>query len=378
MLRKVLLSACLLLFFSGIWVLVMILKLPAFPHELLLNEQTYYVRLNSINANIILSDAYEVIDENKRSSNPRTIKAIEELLKTSELLSRSDYHLELASQLRGNADSVAANLKMVTKSLEQASEVSSIGHDYKWWKNTSNTEIDALPPSMSALQLEIHRYEVQTYYALLADKLMQDVGAGAIRFDMFKGMERNTSPSWIKGQIAFHTPTTMRLNQKERVHVRISKRFLSDMLESMPEKEFSLVDTVLVGDIMLVKLLGDDFKISSFDDEEQGVTDDAYTQWEFEVTPLKSGVRDLYLKVGMVYNVPGLGNTKKYLPVYEKQISVEVNVWQQIAGFSLRNWQFIAGTIIIPLGLWLISQFRQRRKRKRNTFVRPRVRKKIP
>jgi hypothetical protein len=343
-----------------------------------MNEQTYFARLNSINANTILSDAYEVIMESKKSPNPRTLKNIEALSKTSELLSRSNHHLDAASELRANADSVRANLGMVNKYLEESRRTYPTRANHEGWERVSNDEIVALPPSMAALQIEIRRYEVQSYYGFLAEKLTGELGRGAVHFDTSPDIEETTSPSSVTGQIAFNAPRAMRLHQKERVHVRISKRFIADMLETMPRKESLLKDTVLVGDIMLIKLLGDDFKISSFDDEEQGVMDDDYTQWEFEVTPLKSGVRDLYLKVGMVYNVPVLGKTKKYLPVYEKQISVEVNVWQQIAGFSVKNWQFIAGTIVIPLALWLFSQFTQRRKTKRNTFVRSRSRRKIP
>jgi hypothetical protein len=123
-----------------------------------------------------------------------------------------------------------------------------------------------------------------------------------------------------------------------------------------------VIDSVSVSDIMTVKVLGVDFEIVPLDEEEQGVTDDGYTQWEFDVTPQKSGSLDLFVKAGIIYSLPQLGVARKSFPVYERKIDVHVDPLERLAYFVTDRWEFIISTFLIPALSWGYSRIRRRAK----------------
>lgn len=168
--------------------------------------------------------------------------------------------------------------------------------------------------------------------------------------------------TWKKGLIAFNPPRVMEVGEHERIQVRISKDLQHDILQQMHASEKAEVDSLLVGDVMIVRMTGDDFEINPFDEEEQGVTDAGYTQWEFDIVPKSSGSHSLFVKVGIVYSVPGLGPTKKFFPVYEKQIQIHVNTWKKIASFASERWEFLISTFLIPALTWAWSRIRKKKQ----------------
>jgi hypothetical protein len=189
------------------------------------------------------------------------------------------------------------------------------------------------------------------------DKRLKELGnmggVGEIIFDDFSFHPKATSSSsWVKGVILFNTPRSMQVGQKVRMQVRISKRVQAEFFKSSAVDNDQTADSLLVGEIMIVKLIGDAFHITAFDEDEQGVTDDGYTQWEFDVTALETGIHELYVKAGVLYHVASLGNTRKFFPSYEKKIRVEISSWKLVAGFVSNSWEFLVSTILIPGAIW--------------------------
>ncbi len=160
------------------------------------------------------------------------------------------------------------------------------------------------------------------------------------------------------GSLMFAPPREMVLYEKGRIKVQISKRQQQEFM-AKAKAEGNIIDSVAVSDIMTVKLMGEDFEIIPIDDEEQGVTEQGYTQWEFDITPKESGTLDLYVKAGIVYAVPGLGMTKKSFPVYERKIEVHASPVKRFASFMTERWEFLISTFLIPVLSWGYSRIRR-------------------
>jgi hypothetical protein len=214
------------------------------------------------------------------------------------------------------------------------------------------------------VQTFLHQIEADLIYLYTKkiDELEMDAGVGSVIFDDFSIRPKpSISSQWASGTISFNTPHTMKLGEKVRVRVKVSKRVQQEFLESEMSGDSASVDSLMVGDIMIVKLIGEAFDITAHDDEEQGVTDEGYTQWEYDVAAKEDGIHELYVKAGIVYNVPSLGTTRKFFPSYERKITVEVSPLDQVSGFISNRWEFLVSTFLIPGCIWTYSRWRKRR-----------------
>ena len=153
------------------------------------------------------------------------------------------------------------------------------------------------------------------------------------------------------GQILFNPPEVMKVGIKERVEVRISQDIQEDLTKRLKGRGLPRVEEIIVGSVMKVRLSGDAFKIVSFSDAVQFIGTSGYTQWEWDVTPIRSGNKFMHLSLSVSVYLDNYGEKKKSLPVMDKAINVEVNFPWSFCNFINNNWQWIAGTIIAILGL---------------------------
>jgi hypothetical protein len=207
------------------------------------------------------------------------------------------------------------------------------------------------------LAIENARYSTLIVLERYVELLGYHTDAAVVKFDTNFPQRPDT---WKKGIISFNPPDVMELNNRYRLSVKISKELKADLLEKLPTTEKTMVDSLWVGDIMIVRLQGDDFTIKAYDDEEQGVLDAGYTQWEFDVTPNSTGKHYLYVKAGIVYHLKDLGATRKYFPVYEKEIEIEISMVRFITTFATERWEFLISSIVIPLLTLGYSRWRKR------------------
>jgi hypothetical protein len=157
------------------------------------------------------------------------------------------------------------------------------------------------------------------------------------------------------GQIAFNPPASMKEGATERVEVRIAKAEVANVAVKMPGD----VQTapIQVSTVMSVQLGGASFHVTPLDPQDQIVADDGFTQWDFDVTPTASGDQLLSLTASVDIVVPGMGQQRRAFPVLSRTIHVHVDA----VSFLTDNWQWFAGTILIPLGVF-VSQWLWKRR----------------
>ncbi len=171
----------------------------------------------------------------------------------------------------------------------------------------------------------------------------------------------------VGGRILYNPPQEMKVGEEERIEVRLTKTSTENLTEGIRGRGEPIIENISVGTLMKVHLTGDNFEVKALSDEEQIVSSENFTQWEFDVTPLQSGVQSLQLVVTVRIKLPGLGEERRNYPVFEKQINVNVNIVYSIKKFMITNWQWIFTTFIgisgIIIGL-IVKKKRNSRKKK--------------
>jgi hypothetical protein len=150
------------------------------------------------------------------------------------------------------------------------------------------------------------------------------------------------------GRIVYNPPSEMTEHVKERIEVRISQDLSEDLKEGLKGRGVPQIDQIHVSTVMTVKLTGYDFDIIPLSDEEQAVFASRYTQWEFDVTPLKAGKKILQLLVSASIDMDEFGEKKKSFPVKEKEIHVKVSPGERIKRI---DWYKVLGAIGGLLGI---------------------------
>jgi len=154
------------------------------------------------------------------------------------------------------------------------------------------------------------------------------------------------------GTIAYNIPDTMKVGVEYLVRLRISKKMSNSLTFGLGggNNNNLTVRNIRVGNTMEVKLVEtnsseENFKINSLSSGVQSVEDDSsYTTWEWSVRPVKSGLH----KLKMIVVIKGEGFTKD-IPVYEDDIYIQSSTRFFVSQFVIKNWQWLAGSIIIPL-----------------------------
>jgi hypothetical protein len=161
----------------------------------------------------------------------------------------------------------------------------------------------------------------------------------------------------MPGRVLFDPPAAMKQGKKERVTVRISKNALEDLKKDIPPDRNTTIDELDVLPFMTVKLSGGDaFEVDSLEKkEDQFVGADRFTDWNYEITPLKSGEQELDLSVGTRIKLPMGGEEVRFYPLYERKVRVTVSLWYSTTHFFGDHWEWIAGTVLIPLLVWAWS-----------------------
>jgi tetratricopeptide (TPR) repeat protein len=173
------------------------------------------------------------------------------------------------------------------------------------------------------------------------------------------------------GLLAFGSPDQMTQGKKEVVEARIASEPIGYYItEGFPVSGSPQVQPVKVGPVMKAFLYAqeDEFRITKLSNEEQVVSGKPYAQWQWEVFPLKSGIRILHLRATVNLVVPGINGEKPFdVPVLEKKIEVKVDYWYVVKEFatSAEGIRYIFGGVTIPSLIALGWAYWRKRKEKR-------------
>ena len=166
---------------------------------------------------------------------------------------------------------------------------------------------------------------------------------------LYDDLVRSTFAALIqRGRLLFNPPERMRLGQTERVEVRLTRTLELDeeLFRDLRGHGEPQIEEIPTAPLMAVALKGDAFRITAYSDDEQAVTQDGITTWEFDVQALKRGQQSLVMCVSLRIPIPGQPLEHKSIPVREATIDVQVGAPVLVAHFVSSNWQWFIGTAI--------------------------------
>jgi hypothetical protein len=178
----------------------------------------------------------------------------------------------------------------------------------------------------------------------------------------------NSSSDTTRGWISYSVPEQMKVAQSYSIKVRISKKIngqnkatlilgnSEDPLNSSNLPSVATISDVKVSSEMSAELRGDSesFDIKVLSTTNQTIDDESYTEWEWVVTPKKSGNNPLKLVIKVK-------DINKDIVVFNKNIIVKKNVTVAVEGFFEKYWQWFMTTIIIPIFIYFWNKKKKKK-----------------
>jgi len=175
---------------------------------------------------------------------------------------------------------------------------------------------------------------------------------------------------FVEGQLVFSPSATMRQGQTYVVSARLSRgadEHITLGLDGTLTIENTQVSCMVS---MTLDSQGPNAftvdKVPAGRKDEQVLLLNKYTQWDWRVTPLKSGTLHLLLYVTPMLYVDGMGQGLKEFPQPARVITVSPDRMYAFKNFVVGNWAVwgsLLTAIIIPLFLWLLRAIKSKREK---------------
>ena len=156
------------------------------------------------------------------------------------------------------------------------------------------------------------------------------------------------------GQVLFNPPAEMKAGIRYRIEVRVSRDTNVDLTEKLKGSGIPEIEKLKIAERLRVNLLGLDFFIQDLNLESQVIGDDGFTQWAWDVTPLKAGELELMLRVSLRVRLP-YGEESKDHPVIERTIKVKSNLMYAGKVFLQKHWKWVITALILPVIGWAVK-----------------------
>jgi hypothetical protein len=189
-------------------------------------------------------------------------------------------------------------------------------------------------------------------------------GAGTLR-DRFDDVDAALA-QLVAGRVAFNSPERMPLADSRTISLLASPSMDADTLSQDLRQRLGGNDTIQVeqlqvAPLMEVQLEGSAFTVSALTPARQPVSRSSPTEWRWDVKANQTGRQTLHLTINAIVTVDG-ERFARSLRVLNRDIVVEITPLQRAGRFITGNWQWLAGTVIIPFVMWAwASRSRSRR-----------------
>ena len=162
--------------------------------------------------------------------------------------------------------------------------------------------------------------------------------------------------------IAFNTPTQLRLDESESVQLLVSREQAIEELQAQIDAAGKTEGhQITVSDVMVANLTGLDFDIERTSDARQPVATTGVTMWAWSIEPTDPGTRSLHLTLSALIDVDG--NEETYtVKTFDRTWTVVVPWPDRVTGFAGENWQWLWTAILLPLVAFVWRRLRMRER----------------
>jgi hypothetical protein len=174
----------------------------------------------------------------------------------------------------------------------------------------------------------------------------------------------------IAGNVAFNTPQRMHFHEIHTIALIASPQLDPATLSEELRKRIGGNDPVAVAPVQIAPLMeaqlggAPAFEVTPLTPIRQPVSRAAPTEWRWTVMANETGTHTLQLTINAVVTVAG-ERFPRSLNVLSRDIEVYITTRQRVGTFLAGNWQWLLGTIVIPLAVWFWSNSRKQKRRHR-------------
>lgn len=169
----------------------------------------------------------------------------------------------------------------------------------------------------------------------------------------------------MEGMVAYEAPRTITLGDTSLVKAVLGvgvdvKEFIKIQKTSPLGQQIQSAD-ILVSEIMEAELEGHAFKISPQGRQQQAVTYQENTVWEWMVTAIEPGAQKLSLRFFAVIKVAGSERPRRLITL-NRTIKVEVTFSQRLKSFLswVKDVHWLWTAMLLPIGLFSHKWWRKR------------------
>jgi len=174
----------------------------------------------------------------------------------------------------------------------------------------------------------------------------------------------------VVGRVAFNTPERMQFGESRTIALIASPALDAATLSTELRDRIGGTDQIAVEMLQIAPLMeaqlegAPAFEITALTPTRQPVSRASPTEWRWAVRAAQTGTHTLHLTINAIIIVAG-ERYPRSLDVLNRDIEVDITVVQRVGMFVDNNWQWLLGTVVIPLGIWLWSQGRQQTRKHR-------------
>lgn len=163
-----------------------------------------------------------------------------------------------------------------------------------------------------------------------------------------------------EGKIVYKIPTEMKVRETYQVIVRIGKSSINIYENLDGQVRESVIPVTQTMEVNLIDPSPKDSKAFDIIADNNAVqivdSTETYTQWSWNVTPLKAGKTELKVVVSIIRD----GNKKE--EVYSDKVEVKINPIKQILFWLKNYWQWLLTTLLIPVFKWIYDNYIKKKK----------------
>ena len=167
----------------------------------------------------------------------------------------------------------------------------------------------------------------------------------------------------VVGRVAFNTPERMRFAESRTIALIASPELDATTLSTELRNRIGGVDPIAVETLQIAPLMeaqlegAPAFEITALTPARQPVSRSSPTEWRWAVRAAQTGTHTLHLIINAIILVNG-ERYPRSLDVLNRDIEVDITAGQRVGMFVQNNWQWLLGTVVFPLGIWLWSHRR--------------------
>ena len=199
---------------------------------------------------------------------------------------------------------------------------------------------------------------VACFYGCASAPYQEDSAAAAVATHPFAEVD-NLVRNLPLGNVVFDPPRTMEVDDSATVSVVLSPTdSIEKLKQQLPQehrKDAEVGADIKVSSRMKAALVGTYFDIKELRPAIQAVTSIAPTTWRWTITAKEDGTQELSVQLMLFLEIDGK-ETPFLVKSFERTVEVEVTSLVRTRKFVENNWQWLASTIVIPLGIWIYKK----------------------